>query len=286
MELSVVVPAKNVAATLAAQLDALVHQHWDGAWEVLVVENGSTDGTADIAADYARRFDRVRVIQATGGAGVNWARNVGIAAAAADHIAMCDGDDVAADGWVACMGDALRTQPFVTGPIDATKLNPEWLVRTRGLDENLELRYWYGIFPLAAGGNLGVHRDAWEQVGRFDEHIVGAVDDAEFCLRMWQAGYQVQFLRDAVVHYRYRSETKALWRQGRFYGKGKPLINKRLRAAGLPTPPRLAGWKSWALLALWAPRLRSRHGRAAWCWVAGNRIGQIEGCWYHRTLWL
>ena len=215
MDLTVVVPAKNVAATLGPQLDALLAQQWDAQWEILVVDNGSTDATAAIVADYAARDPRVRCEHAADGTGVNFARNRGIERAHAEHIALCDGDDIVAPGWVRLMGEALREHTFVTGPTDARLLNPAWLVRTRGLDDDQGLRTWYGVFPLAAGGNMGLHRSAWAQVGRFDEHVVGAVDDIEFCLRMWQAGHEVAFLPDAVVHYRYRSEPKALWRRSR-----------------------------------------------------------------------
>jgi hypothetical protein len=77
-----------------------------------------------------------------------------------------------------------------------------------------------------------------------------------------------------------------LFRQGRFYGRGKPLMCRLVHDAGLAAPSRLAGWKSWVLVFAWLPRTFTRQGRAGWCWVAGNRLGQIEGCVHHRALWL
>lgn len=285
-ELSVVVPVYNVAATVRAALDALCAQEWDGEWEIVVVDNGSTDETPAILAEYVAAHPRLRVVPAPDGRGVNFARNRGIESARADHLAICDGDDVVGPRWVAAMGDALRSHRLVTGPIDVRSLNPEWLVRTRGEFPNDAPRTYYGIFPLAAGGNMGIHRAVWDSVGRFRNDIFGAVDDIEFCLRAWQAGVDVAFAPDAVIAYRYRAEPMALWRHGRFYGKGKPLIAKTLYDLGLATPSRFAGWKSWATLIRWLPRLRTLEGRAAWLWVAGNRIGQLEGCWRYKTFWL
>jgi glycosyltransferase involved in cell wall biosynthesis len=59
MDLSVVIPAHNVAATLGDQLDALAAESWDGEWEIVVVDNCSTDGTAALVRDHAARNPRL-----------------------------------------------------------------------------------------------------------------------------------------------------------------------------------------------------------------------------------
>jgi glycosyltransferase involved in cell wall biosynthesis len=286
VDLSVVIPARNVEATLPEQLDALLAQEWAARWEIIVVDNESTDRTARIAAEYARQHPRVRVASASGGAGVNYVRACGIAAAHSDNIAFCDGDDIAGPHWVAAVGEALRSHAVVTGPLEVHRLNPEWLARTRGSYPQDRIRTYHGLFDLLAGGNFGIHRSVYEEVGGLREDIFGAVDDLEFALRLHQAGVTIHFAPDAVIHYRYRSEPRVLFRQGRFYGRGKPLISKLTKAAGMRAPSRIAGWKSWLLLVAWLPRLSTRPGRASWCWIAGSRLGQVEGCWVHRTLWL
>ena len=286
MDFSVVIPTKNGEATLRDQLDALVEQSCDCDWEIVVVNNCSTDASCDIVAEYAAKHPRIRLIDAPDGTGVNFARNRGVEVAGASNIAFCDADDIVGPQWVRAMYDKIQEYEVVTGPIDAERLNPSWLVRTRGLFPTDAPRKYFDIFPLAAGGNMAIRRSTWEATGRFREDIVGAVDDIEFCLRLWQRNVEIGFAPQGLIHYRYRSEPSALWRHGRFYGKGKPLISKLLHEANLPTPNRLAGWKSWALLVLWAPRVFTLEGRAAWCWVAGNRVGQLEGCWHYRTFWL
>lgn len=279
------VPAKNVAATLSEQLDALLAQRWDGEWEIVVVDNASTDATAAIAREYADRDGRVRVVPAFDGRGVSYVRNVGIEQARADWIAICDGDDVVGPRWLAAIGDALAHHRCVTGPIEVRRLNPEWLLRTRGSFAPDAPRTFHGVFPSISGGNVGMHRGLWEEVGRFDETVIG-IEDIEFSLRLFQRGVAIHFAPDAIVHYRYRIEPRALWRQGRHYGACRPYVCRRLHEAGLPTPSRVAGWKSWLTLVLWLPRLVSREGRASWIWVAGNRFGQLEGCVRHRALYL
>jgi glycosyltransferase involved in cell wall biosynthesis len=89
---SVVIPAFNAATTLAATLDTVRSQSL-ASLEVIVVDDGSTDATAAVAARYAREDRRIRCITIPNG-GVASARNVGIEAARAPYIAPLDADDL------------------------------------------------------------------------------------------------------------------------------------------------------------------------------------------------
>jgi glycosyltransferase involved in cell wall biosynthesis len=285
MDLSVVIPAHDVEATLREQLDALLSQVWDGEWEIVVVDNRSTDHTAAIVREYEAREPRVRLVVAPDRNGPSYARNVGFEAARAELIAACDADDVVAPGWVRAMGDALRVHPCVTGPLEVDRLNPEWLATTRGRPSLTEGPTWFGVFPIVAAGNLGIRRDVWRAAGRFDEAF-SAEEDHEFALRLRLADVPVHFEPAAVVHYRYRGSAAALWHQGTVYGRSRPLLWRRVQRAGLATPSRVAGWRSWAWLLVHLPDLRTEQGRAGWLWVAGNRLGQLRGCFRYRTLFL
>jgi glycosyltransferase involved in cell wall biosynthesis len=285
VDLSVVVPVHDGAATLGEQLDALLAQEWDGTWEVVVVDNRSTDGTVSLVREYAARDPRVRLVDALDRQGPSYARNIGFEAAKSDRIAACDADDVVAPGWVAAMGTALRDHDCVTGPLEVDELNPAWLADTRGRPSRTEGPTWFGVFPIVAAGNLGVRRDVWRAAGRFDEGY-RAEEDHEFALRLHQQGVAIDFAPEAVVHYRYRAEPAALWYQGLAYGTSRPMMWKQVRRAGLRPPSRLAGWRSWAWLLVHLPDLGTATGRAAWVWVAGNRLGQLRGCVRARTVFL
>ena len=285
MQLSVIIPARNVATTLREQLDALAAQDWDGEWEVVVVDNGSIDETVQIANEYARRDPRVRVVEALDGSGVSYVRNRGIELAQGEAIAICDGDDIVGPRWVAAMGDALLAHEVVTGPMDVDSLNPPWLVATRGGFPADGPREYLGLFPLVPGGNIGIQRATWDRIGRYDEDFSGP-EDADFSLRLWVGNVPVHFAPDAVLSYRYRREIGALFRQGRFYGRGRPLVSKRIRATGRARPPRFSGWKSWVALIVSLPGIVTFDGRARWCWIAGNRLGNLEGSIKHRSLYL
>lgn len=285
MELTVVIPAHNAAAFIGEQLGALAGQRWDGDWEVLVVDDRSSDGTR-AEAERARRVlgQRLRIVRSER-AGASAARNVGISLSRTDHVAFVDADDVVAEGWLAAMGSALRGSGFVTGPLELDRLNPAWLATSRGRATERGAPTFYGIFPYAHGCNLGVHRRLWEEVGGLDEGMV-ATEDIDLSLRMWLAGCPAVFEPGAVVHYRYRTAAGALWRQGLRYGRCRPLVARRLVDAGCPRPSSLAGWKSWVHLVRQLPTAGSAEGRALLAWTAGNRIGHVLGSLEHRTLLL
>jgi glycosyltransferase involved in cell wall biosynthesis len=284
-DLTVVIPAHNEEARIGGQLAALADERWAGhQWEVVVVDNLSTDRTAEIARHFNGQIPTLRVVPATERAGISYARNTGIAAARSDRIAICDADDIIGEGWVAAMGSALQSHELVTGVLEVDRLNPRWLADTRGRRGPAVSPLFHGYFPIASGGNLGLHRGLWAAIGGFAEHVPGA-EDIHFSMEAWRRGIQLHVEPGAVLHYRFRDEAGALWRQGRSYGRARATVCRDLRRYGY-APRRLAGWRSWGWLVVKLPSLVTHRGRVSWAWVAGNRLGQLEGSVGNRSLYL
>src|SRR4051794_16576472 len=103
--LTVVLPVRDAEAYLAEQLAALGRQTYTGEWEVVVVDNGCTDGTLAVVDAWRARLPDVRVVAAPR-RGLNRARNAGAAAARGELLAFCDADDVVCDGWLTALVDA------------------------------------------------------------------------------------------------------------------------------------------------------------------------------------
>jgi glycosyltransferase involved in cell wall biosynthesis len=259
-ELSVVIPVRDAALTLGDQLDALLAQDWDRPWEIVVVDNRSQDATRSIVERYATTDARVRLVDASDRPGVAHGRNVGIRAAHADAVAMCDADDIVAAGWVRAMGEALRTHELVTGPLDITTLNPEWVLETRGTAIATGPGQFFGIFEFAHSCNLGFRRELVDRFGGFDEALA-AGEDVELSGRWWRQGVELTYLDEAVVAYRYRSSMRGLWRQARTYGQVRPELFRRIGRAGIDVPTGRS-WRSWAYLVRNVGLLRTRSGRA------------------------
>jgi len=276
IELSVVIPAFNAAATIGEQLEALTAQGWAGEWEVVVADNGSTDETAKIVKQFALVNPRIRLIDAGTVSGASFARNHGVEASRGTSIAFCDADDVVSDSWVRSMGEALREHAFVTGPQEFESLNPEWLWGIYGSRPAKELQIFEGIFAFGPGANLGVRRGDFESAGGFDCSMHTG-EDIDVCLRLWLKGIKLVFVPDAVVHYRYRQDVGSLWRQAVSYGETAPAIAKSLADAGREHPSSWSGAKRWIWLARRLPSLRTPSGRARWIVVAGTSLGRVVG---------
>lgn len=285
IELTVIIPARNEERLIAGQLSALAEQEWgDGVWEVIVVDNQSTDRTTAVAESFAHRFNRFRVIAADDRPGLSYARNTGIAQASGELIAICDADDIVAPGWVEAMGHALRHHRFVTGLLEVDLLNPKWLADSRGRGAEHGPSAFAGYFPSASGGNLGLHRSLWSEIGGFADDAQGA-EDTLFSMEAWLRGVPLHFAPEAILHYRYRADPGSLWRQGTAYGRSRAVVYKELRRHGY-TPPRFAGWRSWVWLIANLPRVIARERRLHWIWVAGNRFGHVRGSIRHRIICL
>jgi glycosyltransferase involved in cell wall biosynthesis len=122
---SVIIPVRNGEHVLGPQLEALAAQQVPVAFEVVIADNGSTDGTAALAESFRDRIPLLRVVDASIRPGINVARNAGARAALGELLLFCDADDLVQPGWIAAMWQASRTSPALGGALDEQLLNPQ-----------------------------------------------------------------------------------------------------------------------------------------------------------------
>jgi glycosyltransferase involved in cell wall biosynthesis len=263
---SVVIPTRNGAAYLADQLSALVDQRLEGRFEVIVVDNGSTDETVAIALRHRGDLDLI-VVDASACRGAAFARNVGAAAARAPRILFLDDDDVVTPGYVAAMAAALNQHEFVAARIDGRTLNPPWRVDMRPVDVQEGLRQ-SASFPWALSCALGVKRTAFDRVGGFDASFATSGEDVDLCQRMHEMGVELHLVTDAVVQRRLRTSRRALFSQGRRYATTSLRGNQgRMWRATRSLP----GGLRLAVLG------RNRSERTLGIYLVGRAIGGFQG---------
>ena len=275
----------NAAPHLAEQLEALGRQRaerWDP-WELLISDNGSTDGSLEIVETFRERFARMVVVDSSATPGPAAARNAGVRAAAADRILFCDADDRVGEGWLAAMAGALEQHDLVAARLEVTALNRWPDLRTWSSTPGL-LMGRPPFLPYTMSCALGVRRSVHESLGGFDPSFRDAAEDCDYCFRAQLRGHSLGYVPEAVVHYRYRETPVAVLQQARSYSRGHVQLWLGYRHLGLSRPSPLRGLLSWALLPVrLVPALTSRRGLLRWMRRLGWRVGRLEASLRHRT---
>jgi glycosyltransferase involved in cell wall biosynthesis len=279
---TVVIPSRNAATTIGAQLDGLARQTYDGEVEVLVVDNDSDDATAATALRWVDRLPGLRVVTATTGHSVSHARNAGIAAATHEIVLVCDADDVVEEHWIEGLLRALGHADLVGGSTvdwDGGALpdgEPE-VFGTGG----------FGFLSSFGGCNFGIRRRVWDTIDGFDETL-RSCEDIDFAWRAQLAGFTYAIAPDAIVYYRVSREPRAVYRKWRHDASYQPALYARFRHHGLErqSVPRAAA-RYLALLATCHRRFSADpQRRVEWSREAGRRMGRLRGSVRARVLYL
>jgi cellulose synthase/poly-beta-1,6-N-acetylglucosamine synthase-like glycosyltransferase len=253
-KVSVVVAACNADRTLATCLDSLGKLNYPD-YEIILVDDGSTDTTARIASEHQSRvsslqakdaeggetsldsriqtlddYPRVRVIRHDRNRGLSVARNTGLAVAQGEIVAFTDADCRADADWLYYLvGDLVNSEFAAMGgpnllPPDDSAVAAAVMVSPGGpAHVMLDDRQAEHI----PGCNMAFYKWALEAVGGFDPTYRKAGDDVDICWRLQQAGLKIGFSASAFVwHYR-RSTVQAYVQQQRGYGEAEALLVRK-----------------------------------------------------------
>lgn len=204
---SVIIPAYNVRDYLEEALVSLERQSLQ-AFEAIVVDDGSTDGTADLAEQFCQRDSRFQLVKKPNG-GLSSARNAGIRQAQADYIALLDGDDRYEPEKLANHVEWLDRDPSIGVVYSASKIirtdgKPSWMSLDGKPIQSDPLVALLCKNFVGHGSNGIFRRVLIDQVGEFDETLRSS-EDIDFWLRT-AATHQWRFQREprALCCYRVR----------------------------------------------------------------------------------
>ena len=221
---TVVVCAYNAEDTIGECLDALGRLRYPDV-EVIVVNDGSTDETAAIAARHAG----VRLID-TSNRGLAAARNIGLAHASGDIVAYTDADVRVDPDWLMHLVQRFDDSDVVAagGPNIAPPDDPwvaQCVARSPGAPTHVLLDDRFAEH--VPGCNCAFRREALLEIDGFDPRFLRAGDDVDVCWRLQARGGKIGFAPAALVWHRHRATVRAYLRQQMGYGEGETWLMQR-----------------------------------------------------------
>ena len=259
--ISVVVCSYNGARTIRDCCEGLLRLEYPN-FEVIVVNDGSSDATPEIVSEYDFR------LISTENRGLSNARNTGWQEARGEIVAYIDDDAYPDPHWLTYLAAAfMRTThvgiggpnlpPSGDGPIaDCVANAPGGPVHVLLSDTEAE------HIP---GCNMAFRKTALQAIAGFDPQFRTAGDDVDVCWRLQQQGWTIGFSPAAMVWHHRRNSVKTYWKQQQGYGKAEALLEKKW-----PEKYNVLGHLSWA------GRL---YGRGSKRCVSWSRDRIYQGTW-------
>ncbi|MCS4594594.1 bifunctional glycosyltransferase family 2 protein/CDP-glycerol:glycerophosphate glycerophosphotransferase [Brevibacterium sediminis] len=216
-QVTVVVPAYNVENYLSECLESILGQSYSNL-DVLVVDDGSTDGTASVADDYARRHKRVRVIHKQN-AGLGAARNTGLENSTNEFITFVDSDDTIPPGtYERAMSSLNETGSDVCiSSVARFDSKNRWLpfwVHLAHEEERLGVsgKDFPPIMWDVFAWNKVYRRDTWDRlVGSFPEGTL--YEDQECTAKLYIGGAKLDILKEVGYNWRLREDSSSITQQ-------------------------------------------------------------------------
>lgn len=223
--ISVVLCSYNGSSTIPETVDALLNLDYPD-YEIIVVDDGSTDDTARLA-------DRPGVnLVRTMHSGLSSARNTGLNAATGDIVAYIDDDAYPDKHWLSNLSLTFQTtdhagiggpniSPTTDGPMHHCVANapgnPSHVLIDDGEAEHIP------------GCNMAFRRDALLSIGGFDTQFRSAGDDVDICWRLREAGFTLGFSPTALVWHHRRGSIRAYMKQQIGYGSAERMLAQKWR---------------------------------------------------------
>lgn len=282
MRASVVLPTYNRSALLPAVLSALLDQDCDGDYEVVVVDDGSTDRTPIVLEEIAQRSPgRIRVFRQEN-SGPARARNRGAQEARGAFLAFLDDDCVAERSWLRRLEAAFTESR--AGAVAGAVVNREvewvgrYINREGVIAHVVSAEGWVeGLIT----GNCGISASLFRELGGFDETIrVAGGEDTDLGLRLRARGHRIALAADARVHHESHVGLGNYLRMIFRHGRGRRRLGERFPAYRLAVPYLRLVWLAWPLRT-WMARDFTRYRRAG---VAAPEAARYIGLRYLENL--
>jgi cellulose synthase/poly-beta-1,6-N-acetylglucosamine synthase-like glycosyltransferase len=235
---SILIPAHNEGVVIQRTLEAMLALNYPKErYEVLVMNDASTDNTAEIVESIARRHRNIKLINippGEGGKGKSYPLNVGLKHTMGDVISVYDADNRPEPNALIYLVANLVGNPKLGAVLGKVRtINATQNLLTRFI--NIEFIYFqwivqggrYQLFNLATlpGTNYVIWRKALDKAGGFDEEAIA--EDAELSIRLYEMGYRIKFIPYAVTWEQEPQQLKVFIRQRTRWAQGMTYIIRK-----------------------------------------------------------
>lgn len=245
---SVVIPVYNDPTGLSDTLRALTKQDYPAdRWEVIVVDNNSTDNTLDMADSFLGTIPKLKILVERKQSSYA-ARNRGIQEADGEILAFIDADMTVGRDWISRGVHDIESGrgDYVGCRVDIyTDRSPPSIWEIHNRLTGFPVRRYVEEQGYTIGGSLFVRRAVFETVGVFDERLTSGGDE-EFGNRVRASGFKLYYDHDNVMRHRARSTFRSVW--SKYFRIGKGTVDLRRYY-----PDRYRSLKPWSFLPVFRP---------------------------------
>ncbi len=221
--ISVVVCSYNGARTIGDTLEGLLRLDYP-AFEVIVVDDGSTDATASIVQAHGFRLIR------TAHRGLSNARNTGMQAAQGEIVAYIDDDVYPAPNWLTHLATTfIRTHHAGVGGPHLVSESDNWIANCVANAPGGPVHVLLSDLNAEhiPGCNMAFRKSTLQSIGGFDPRYRVAGDDVDVCWRLLQRGWTLGFHPSAVVWHHGHNAVRKYWNQQKRHGRAEALLEEK-----------------------------------------------------------
>ncbi|HEY9479453.1 MAG TPA: glycosyltransferase family A protein [Gemmatimonadaceae bacterium] len=240
LAVSIIACTRNRCGALAKLLESLTRLSVPHglSWQLVLVDNGSTDGTGELLDTFSDRLPIERVFEPE--KGLSRARNAGLRAARGEILAFTDDDCIPAPDWVRVIHAEFARNPALAGLGGRVELHDprDYPITIRTSRHREVLTTAHQLPGLMVGCNMALRRSAVDVVGEFDTTLgagtpVGSAEDTDYLYRALLHGLRVEYIPEVLVaHNHGRRESDDVGRLRRSYARGRgALLTKYLLKA-------------------------------------------------------
>ncbi len=236
LNFSIIVPVYNRPQEIEELLESLARQENTGDFEIVIVEDGSSETCEDVVAAYSNKLTLQYFFKENSGPGAS--RNYGMKKANGNYFIILDSDVILPKQYMSVVSDQLEkkyTDGF-GGPDDT---HQDFTTLQKAINYAMTSFLTTGGIRGKKKGvgkfqprsfNMGISKTAFLNTNGFSDMRAG--EDIDFTFRMWKAGFETQLIEEAFVYHKRRNTISSFFMQTFAFGTARPILNRKYPNTG------------------------------------------------------